>query len=237
MQVLILPGDGIGPEIANAARRGLEALDARFALGLQLSEGRVGLAALERDGTTWPDAAEAAVRAADLTILGPVDTAAYPSPEEGGVNPSAAVRTRLELYANMRPSRALKGVPALAPGMDVLGTRPTHSEDSSTKRVRGRRYSPVMTRSRGHRRKREGRRFTPSGLPECGFAFASLLPPTQRSSSSSSKSQAKIRPSCDRIIGRCRSFVKRWAGGAADFSATAGFSVTRWKNEGFATTA
>ncbi|MCY4502070.1 MAG: isocitrate/isopropylmalate family dehydrogenase, partial [Alphaproteobacteria bacterium] len=123
MQVLILPGDGIGPEIANAARRGLEALDARFALGLQLSEGRVGLAALERDGTTWPDAAEAAVRAADLTILGPVDTAAYPSPEEGGVNPSAAVRTRLELYANMRPSRALKGVPALAPGMDLLVAR------------------------------------------------------------------------------------------------------------------
>ncbi len=57
----------------------------------------------------WPDAAEAAVRAADLTILGPVDTAAYPPPEEGGVNPSAAVRTRLELYANMRPSRALRG--------------------------------------------------------------------------------------------------------------------------------
>ncbi len=231
MQVLILPGDGIGPEIANAARRGLEALDARFALGLQLSEGRVGLAALERDGTTWPDAAEAAVRAADLTILGPVDTAAYPSPEEGGVNPSAAVRTRLELYANMRPSRALKGVPALAPGMDVLGTRPTHSEDSSTKHVRGRRYSPVMTRSRGHRRKREGRRFTPSGLPECGFALASL-PTTQ---CSSSKSQANYRQSRDRIIGRCRSVVKCWVGGAADFSAAAGFSVTRWKHEGFPT--
>ena len=123
MQVLILPGDGIGPEIAAAARRALEALDARFALGLQLSEGRVGLAALERDGTTWPDAAEAAIRAADLAILGPVDTAAYPPPEEGGVNPSAAVRTRLELYANMRPSRALKGVPALAPGMDLLVAR------------------------------------------------------------------------------------------------------------------
>ena len=44
MQVLILPGDGIGPEIAAAARRALEALDARFALGLRLSEGRVGLA-------------------------------------------------------------------------------------------------------------------------------------------------------------------------------------------------
>ena len=139
-----------------------------------------------------------------------------------------------------RAGRALSPIDGMPVGIkDVLGTRPTHSEDSSTKHVRGRRYSPVMTRSRGHCRKREGRRLVPSGLPECGFALGSLLPPTQcsSSSSSSSKSQANYRQSRDRIIGRCRSFVKRWAGGAADFSATAGFSVTRWKNEGFTTTA
>ncbi|MDD9983746.1 MAG: isocitrate/isopropylmalate family dehydrogenase [Gammaproteobacteria bacterium] len=123
MHVLILPGDGIGPEITAAVRQALAALDTRFALGLHLSEGRVGLAALEQDGTTWPDAMEAAVRAADLTVLGPVDTAAYPPPSEGGVNPSATMRIRLDLYANMRPSRALPGVPALAPGMDLLVAR------------------------------------------------------------------------------------------------------------------
>ena len=123
MHVLILPGDGIGPEITAAVRQALAALDTRFALGLHLSEGRVGLAALEQDGTTWPDAMEAAVRAADLTVLGPVDTAAYPPPNEGGVNPSATMRIRLDLYANMRPSRALPGVPALAPGMDLLVAR------------------------------------------------------------------------------------------------------------------
>ncbi len=134
-----------------------------------------------------------------------------------------------------RAGRALSPIDGMPVGIkDVLGTRPTHSEDSSTKHVRGRRYSPVMTRSRGHCRKREGRRIGASGLPECGFALGSL-PPTQ--CSSSSKSQAKIQQSRDRIIGRCRSFVKRWAGGAADFSAAAGFSVTRWKHEGFTTTA
>ena len=118
---------------------------------------------------------------------------------------------------------------------DVLAHRQAHSEDSLTEHVRGGRYSPVMTRSRGHPGKNEGRRFVPGGLQGCGFALASLLPPTQRSSSS--KTQANYRPLGDRIIGRCRSFVKRWAGGAADFSATAGFSVTRWKQEGFTTTA
>ena len=123
MHVLILPGDGIGPEISTAVRQALEALNTRFALGLRLSEGRVGLAALEHDGTTWPDAAEEAVRAADMTILGPVDSAAYPPPTEGGVNPSATMRIRFDLYANMRPSRALPGVPALAPGMDLLVAR------------------------------------------------------------------------------------------------------------------
>ena len=123
MHVLILPGDGIGPEITAAVRQALTALDTRFALGLRLSEGRVGLMALEQDGTTWPGATEAAVRSADLTVLGPVDTAAYPPPTEGGVNPSATLRIRFDLYANMRPSRALPGVPALAPGMDLLVAR------------------------------------------------------------------------------------------------------------------
>ena len=121
---------------------------------------------------------------------------------------------------------------------NVLASHRMHSEDSFTKHVRGGRYSPVMTRSRGHPGKNEGRRIGPSGLQGCGFALALLLPPTQRSSSSSSnKSQAKTRRSRGGNIGRCRSFVKRWAGGAADFSATAGFSVTRWKHEGFTTTA
>ena len=172
MQVLILPGDGIGPEIAAAARRALEALDARFALGLQLSEGRVGLAALERDGTTWPDTAEAAVRAADLTILGPVDTAAYPPPEEGGVNPSAAMRTRLDLYANMRPSRALqRAYRRSRPAWTCWSrgrTRRASTPTATCSRVRASSWRPRMSAWRCARSPATA----PSGSPAPPFAAA-----------------------------------------------------------------
>ncbi|MCY3753938.1 MAG: TauD/TfdA family dioxygenase [Alphaproteobacteria bacterium] len=114
---------------------------------------------------------------------------------------------------------------------DMLAYRPAHSEELSTKHVRGRRYSPVMTTSRVSRRKREGRAVG-RGLPGCGFALGSL-PPTR--CSSSSKLQAIFPPSLDRNIACCRRNVKHRVGRAADFSAVAGFSVTRWKHEGFST--
>ena len=123
MKVLILPGDGIGPEISAVARRALEALDRRFGLGLRIETGRIGLAALASDGSTYPDAARKAVGDADMTLLGPVDTAAYPPPEEGGINPSAAMRKGFDLFANMRPSRTVAGVPARVPAMDLVVAR------------------------------------------------------------------------------------------------------------------
>ena len=134
-----------------------------------------------------------------------------------------------------RAGRALSPIDGMPVGIkDVLACRQAHSEESPTKHVQGGRYSPVMTRSREHPEKNEGRRFAASGLQGCGFALASLLPPTQRSSSDH---PAKTHRQRGGNIGRCRSFVKRWAGGAADFSATAGFSVTRWKHKGFPITA
>jgi isocitrate/isopropylmalate dehydrogenase len=52
MDILIIPGDGIGPEITAATTEALHALDRRFALGLHLREAEAGLASLERHGTT-----------------------------------------------------------------------------------------------------------------------------------------------------------------------------------------
>ncbi len=63
------------------------------------------------------------IRQADGVILGPVSTVDYPPRDQGGINPSATIRKGLDLYANIRPSRARAGVPALSPDMDLVVVR------------------------------------------------------------------------------------------------------------------
>jgi len=123
MKILILPGDGIGPEIMAATMTALAALNEKFGLKLDFEEHAVGLKALEAEGSTLSDDLLDRIRAAEGTILGPADTYAYPPPEEGGVNPSATIRKELDLYANIRPSRARDGVPSAAAEMDLVIAR------------------------------------------------------------------------------------------------------------------
>jgi 3-isopropylmalate dehydrogenase len=123
MKLLLLPGDGIGPEISDVVAMVLDRLESAFHLGLEIETGRVGLAGLKQDGITVSDATFARSTAVDGVILGPVDTATYPPPAEGGLNPSAEFRKRLDLYANIRPSRTRTGVPALAKSMDLVIAR------------------------------------------------------------------------------------------------------------------
>ena len=123
MKILILPGDGIGPEIMAATGAALEALNDTHGLKLAFEERVIGLASLETEGSTLPDAVIEAIEAADGTVVGPVHTVAYPPASEGGVNPSATMRKRFDLYANIRPSRARPGVPAMTPKMDLVIAR------------------------------------------------------------------------------------------------------------------
>ena len=123
MRILVLEGDGIGPEIAAATVDCLKALDASAKLGLEFEFAEIGFAALKKSGTTLPDAVLGKALAADGTILGPVSHADYPPREEGGLNPSGEIRKRLDLYANIRPSRARPHIPALAPAIDVVVVR------------------------------------------------------------------------------------------------------------------
>jgi 3-isopropylmalate dehydrogenase len=123
MKILILPGDGIGPEIMAATGAALEALNDTHGLKLAFEERVIGLASLETEGSTLPDAVIEAIEAADGTVVGPVHTVAYPPASEGGVNPSATMRKRFDLYANIRPSRVRPGVPAMTPKMDLVIAR------------------------------------------------------------------------------------------------------------------
>jgi len=111
MKIVVLPGDGIGPEITAATVAVLEVVDQRLALGLKFERHDVGLASLKRVGTTFPDEVLAACRAADGIVIGPVSHLDYPPREQGGANPSGGLRIALDLYANIRPSRSRDGLP------------------------------------------------------------------------------------------------------------------------------
>ncbi len=109
IRLMVLEGDGIGPEITAATLRVLEAVGTRFGLGFEFETLPIGLAALKREGVTFPERVMEAVPTVDGIILGPVDHFAYPPAAEGGLNPSGELRKRLELYANIRPALSRPG--------------------------------------------------------------------------------------------------------------------------------
>ena len=110
-KLLVMEGDGIGPEISAATVEVLRAADARFGLGLVFASAAVGFTAFRQHGTTFPPAAFEAAQAADGVILGPVSHNDYPPVAAGGLNPSGELRKRLDLFANIRPARTRGGFP------------------------------------------------------------------------------------------------------------------------------
>jgi 3-isopropylmalate dehydrogenase len=112
MKFLVLPGDGIGPEIVDAAVNVLRAADSKFSLGLQFDFDDVGFASLEKHGTTLREETLQRARGYDGIILGTQSHADYPRPDKGGRNISAAFRVKLDLYANVRPARTRSFLPS-----------------------------------------------------------------------------------------------------------------------------
>jgi isocitrate/isopropylmalate dehydrogenase len=120
MKLLVLPGDGIGPEITRATLGVLEAADRRFEMNLSFESRDIGFAALEKTGTTLPEGILERAREVDGVILGPISHLDYPARDKGGVNVSAAFRVKLDLYANVRPARSRPGVGKHARPMDLV---------------------------------------------------------------------------------------------------------------------
>ncbi len=109
MKLLILPGDGIGPEIAKATTCVLRAVSEIHTLNLDLHEDTVGHESLARYGiTVRPEILEMA-KAADGLVLGPTATFDFKDEARGEINPSKFFRKALDLFANIRPSRTYEG--------------------------------------------------------------------------------------------------------------------------------
>ena len=119
MKILVLPGDGIGPEITRATLEVVHALP----LDLEFETRDIGLASLARQGTTLPAQVLELIPEVDGVILGPVSHYEYPPREQGGINPSAELRVRFELYANIRPCRSRNAFTILRKPMDLVIVR------------------------------------------------------------------------------------------------------------------
>jgi 3-isopropylmalate dehydrogenase len=106
--IVLLPGDGVGPEVVGEARKVLDAVASKFGHQLSYSTHLIGGIAIDETGEPLPAATLAACKAADAVMLGAVggpkwdDPNAKTRPEKGLL----AIRQGLGLYANLRPVRS-----------------------------------------------------------------------------------------------------------------------------------
>jgi 3-isopropylmalate dehydrogenase len=123
MRLIVLPGDGIGPEITAATLTVLRAVSQRFDLGLMMEEHGVGHVSLQQFGTTVRPELLDRVKAADGLILGPTATFDFKDESRGEINPSKYFRKGLDLFANIRPARTYPGLAARAEDFDLIIVR------------------------------------------------------------------------------------------------------------------
>ena len=131
-RILVLPGDGIGPEIVAEAVKILHALQRDHGLDVTLEEGLLGGCAVDATGEPYPARTQAQARAADAILLGAVGGPRYDSlprpqrPERGLL----AIRKDLKLFANLRPAVVFPQLaaasslkPEVVAGLDILIVR------------------------------------------------------------------------------------------------------------------
>ena len=131
-RVLILPGDGIGPEITAEARKVLDCLARHGGLELELGEALVGGAAVDAEGDPLPSGTLQAAREADAVLLAAVGAPRYDTPDRALRPETGLLRLRKELglYANLRPAALMPGMahasslkPEKLEGLDLLIVR------------------------------------------------------------------------------------------------------------------
>jgi len=130
LQIVLLPGDGIGPEVTAQSKRVLEAISERHGHDLTFDEELVGGAAIDRTGAPLPDETLSACRRADAVLLGAVGGPRWdhlPTRPEHGL---LRLRKELAVFANLRPVRVHKQLQQRSPlksellsGVDLLVVR------------------------------------------------------------------------------------------------------------------
>jgi isopropylmalate/isohomocitrate dehydrogenase-like protein len=118
--IAVLKGDGIGPEVTEAAAKVLKAVQDTSDLKLNFLSGEAGYHCIAEHGTNLPEETIALLKQTHACLKGPMTT-----PETPGAPVSAAVKIRkmFTLYANVRPCRTYPNVEALKPDIDLVVVR------------------------------------------------------------------------------------------------------------------
>ena len=117
-RVVLLPGDGIGPEVVAAACDVLEATNVDF----EWQAYRVGTAAVDAGEPLLPDEVVAAIEGSDAAFKGPVST---PIGRVGFRSVNVALRRAIGVFAQVRPSRSYPGIPTPFDDVDIVVIRDT----------------------------------------------------------------------------------------------------------------
>ena len=114
-RVTLIPGDGVGPEVIEGARRCVEATG----VAIEWDRQDMGAGAFSRTGDPLPRATLESIRATRVALKGPIET-----PVTSGLrSTNMALRQGLDLYANVRPCRLYPGVPSPYEDVDLIVVR------------------------------------------------------------------------------------------------------------------
>ncbi|OWT77371.1 MULTISPECIES: isocitrate/isopropylmalate dehydrogenase family protein [unclassified Achromobacter] len=120
--IAVLNGDDIGHEIVPAAVEVTRAAADKAGLRIDWRPMPIGRKALDTHGSTFPDGTLEALTTMDGVILGPIGHQAYPK-TPGAINPHPILRKRLNLFANVRPTRSYPGLGAIRDDIDLVIVR------------------------------------------------------------------------------------------------------------------
>jgi 3-isopropylmalate dehydrogenase len=133
LNVAVLPGDGIGPEVTEQAVKAVKAVCLKFDHELITQEALVGACAIDATGNPYPDETHALCMQSDAVLFGAIGSPKYDNDPSAKVRPEQgllAMRKKLKLYANIRPVTTFPSLlhqsplrPDLVDGVDLLCIR------------------------------------------------------------------------------------------------------------------
>ncbi|GAB1428679.1 hypothetical protein MASR2M17_21090 [Aminivibrio sp.] len=113
--ITLIPGDGIGPEVVNAARQVVDALK----LGIEWEEVAAGQVAVPEYGEPVPEKARRSIRRNKVALKGPLTNVVG----EGFKSPNITLRIKLDLFANIRHAKYYEGVRSNFKDLDLIVVR------------------------------------------------------------------------------------------------------------------